>query len=139
VRGWGGGHSQGMAISTGLCRCAAGETLVNAVSALSCPLPPFPACCCLLLLCCCLLLLCYYSLLPAALLLPRCCPQAPQHQLLQEVDGALRSEYVVRRRMLIERFKVGPMLRCPNPQSPIMPCAQALLLGLSCCSYPHRV
>lgn len=35
------------------------------------------------------------------------CSQASQSQLLQEVDAALRSEYVVRRRMLIERFKVG--------------------------------
>jgi hypothetical protein len=32
--------------------------------------------------------------------------QAGQQQLLREVDDALRAEYTVRRRMLIERIKV---------------------------------
>jgi hypothetical protein len=34
------------------------------------------------------------------------CPQPAQSSLLSEVDGALRAEYAVRRRMLIERIKV---------------------------------
>lgn len=34
-----------------------------------------------------------------------CCAQPAQASLLAEVDSALRAEYAVRRRMLIERIK----------------------------------